>query len=96
MAHGISDDTNMDAPVTREQLATILYRYASYAGLSTATSADYLTGFADGNAVCDWARAAMNWAVECGLVKGSNGLLDPQGSATRAQVAAILHRFMKK
>lgn len=96
MENGISDGTSMEAAVTREQLATILYRYAAYTGMSTYTNADRLSSFADSDKVSDWAEAAMNWAMDRGLIKGSNEQLDPQGSATRAQVAAILHRFMEQ
>ena len=80
--------------VTREQLVTFLYRYANSMGYSTAVSAD-LSGFADGDSVSGYAAEAMRWAVGSGLIVGGDGgALDPQSSATRAQVAAILNRFV--
>ena len=83
-----------DAPVTREQLAAILYRYAQYQGMETATTEENLTGFADGEAVSAYAVQAMNWAVGRGLITGvTETTLVPGGTATRAQVAAILMRY---
>lgn len=83
-----------DKPITREQLATILYRYSAYAGLNTGLSAD-IGSFADSAAVSTYAREAMSWAVGSGLISGvGDNKLDPGGSATRAQVAAIFTRFM--
>lgn len=80
--------------VSREQLVTFLYRYASSMGYSTAEDAD-LSSFADGDSVSGYAAEAMRWAVGSGLIVGSDGgALDPRGSATRAQVAAILKRFV--
>ncbi|HIT01675.1 MAG TPA: S-layer homology domain-containing protein [Candidatus Enterenecus merdae] len=78
--------------VTREQLAAILYRYAGYAGYDQ-TGLGSLAGFTDGGAVSGWARQAMTWAVGRGLIHGVGSLADPQGSATRAQLAAVLTRF---
>lgn len=95
MDNGISDGTNMVGEVTREQLATILYRYAKQKGYDVSKSAA-LTAFADADKVSGYASEAMQWAVAEGLLQGSNGKLDPQGSATRAQVATILMRFMQK
>lgn len=95
MDNGISDGTNMVGEVTREQLATILYRYAKQKGYDVSKSAA-LTAFADADKVSGYASEAMQWAVAEGLLQGSNGKLDPQGSATRAQVATILMRFMEK
>ncbi len=93
MKNGISDGTNMEANVTREQLATILFRYVVYKGLDLVTLEDNLSRFSDHNEISSYAVSAMNWAVGQGLIKGSGGKLDPKGNATRAQVAAILHRF---
>jgi hypothetical protein len=84
----ISDGTNGTASVTREQLVTMLYRYA---GSPDATGS--LAGFADASSVSAYAKDAMTWAVANGIVTGSNGNLDPQGNASRAQVAAILQRY---
>ena len=95
MDNGISDGTNMVGEVTREQLATILYRYAKQKGYDVSKSAA-LTAFADADKVSGYASEAMQWAVAEGLLQGSNGKLNPQGSATRAQVATILMRFMEK
>ncbi len=95
MQNDISDGTNMPGVITREQLATILYRYAKQKGYDVSKSAA-LTGFVDSDKVSSYAFDAMQWAVAEELLKGSNGKLDPQGSATRAQVATILMRFMQK
>lgn len=95
MDNGISDGTNMVGEVTREQLATILYRYAKQKGYDVSKSAA-LTAFSDADKVSGYASEAMQWAVAEGLLQGSNGKLNPQGSATRAQVATILMRFMEK
>lgn len=95
MDNGISDGTNMVGEVTREQLATILYRYAKQKGYDVSKSAA-LTAFSDADKVSGYAAEAMQWAVAEGLLQGSNGKLNPQGSATRAQVATILMRFMEK
>ena len=95
MDNSISDGTNMPGVITREQLATILYRYAKQKGYDVSKSAA-LTGFSDADKVSGYASEAMQWAVAEGLLQGSNGKLNPQGSATRAQVATILMRFMQK
>lgn len=95
MDNGISDGTNMPGVITREQLATILYRYAKQKGYDVSKSA-VLTAFSDADKVSGYAAEAMQWAVAEGLLQGSNGKLNPQGSATRAQVATILMRFMEK
>lgn len=92
-ANNISSGADLDAPVSREQLATMLYRYAAFSGLDTAASGA-LTGFADAGSVSGYAADAMAWAVGMGLIGGTDkGELDPKGSATRAEVAAILMRF---
>ena len=83
-----------DAKVTREQLATILYRYAQYRKLDTSANAK-LNGFSDADNVSGYAGAALGWAVAEGLVNGASGRLMPKGNATRAQVAAIFHRFVE-
>lgn len=95
MDNGISDGTNMPGVITREQLATILYRYAKQKSYDVSKSAA-LTAFSDADKVNGYAAEAMQWAVAEGLLQGSNGKLNPQGSATRAQVATILMRFMEK
>ena len=78
-----------NAKITREQFITMLCRCA---GAESAESAA-LTAFADSDAVSPWARDAMAWAVDSGLIVGSGGRLDPGGFTTRAQAAAILVRF---
>ena len=83
-----------DAKVTREQLAAILYRYAQYRKLDTSANAK-LNGFSDADNVSGYASAALGWAVAEGLVNGASGRLMPKGNATRAQVAAIFHRFVE-
>lgn len=81
-------------PITREQLATILYRYAQYQGRSMSVSGK-LSAFADGAQVPAYAMDAMQWCVGSGLLNGADGKLNPTGTATRAELAAILHRFTK-
>ena len=87
-AKGVSDGTNPNADITREQLVTMLYRYAG----SPAANGS-LDSFSDAASVSSYAVNAMQWAVANGIVNGSNGKLNPQNNATRAQVAAILMRF---
>ena len=82
-------------PVTREQLAAILYRYAIYRGMTAVTLEDNLGGFADAAQISAYAVPAMNWAVGKGLLNGANGLLMPKAQASRAQVAAIIHRYLE-
>ncbi len=97
-ANGIvtgTDSTSFspDAKVTREQLAAILYRYAQYRKLDTdAAQTEQL--HRRGN-VSAYASEALGWAVSEGLINGASGRLMPKGDATRAQVAAILHRFVE-
>ena len=87
-AKGVSDGTNPNANITREQLVTMMYRYAG------SPKADgKLDSFSDAASVRTYAADAMQWAVANGIVNGSNGKLNPQNNATRAQVAAILMRF---
>ena len=81
--------------ITREQLAAILYRYAVYRGMTAVTQEENLSGFADADQISSYAVQAMNWAVGKGLLKGADGLLMPKAQASRAQVAAILHRFLE-
>ena len=80
-------------PITREQMAAILYRYASFKGYDVTAKAD-LAGFTDASQISAYAKDAMSWANQEGLIGGvSATTLQPQGSATRAQVATILMRF---
>ena len=87
-AKGVSDGTNPEVNITREQLVTMLYRYAG----SPAANGS-LDNFSDAASVSSYAVNAMQWAVANGIVNGSNGKLNPQNNATRAEVAAILMRF---
>ncbi|WP_209346341.1 S-layer homology domain-containing protein [Flavonifractor sp. AGMB03687] len=92
IAEGVSDGTNLEANLTREQLVTMLWRYAG----SPVVESD-LSGYPDSASVSDWAVNAMIWAVESGVITGNGaGALNPQGTATRAEVATILMRFIEK
>ena len=90
------DKFGPDDPITREQLAAIFYRYADYKGYDLTVKGN-LDKFKDADKITDYAKTAMQWAVGSGLMKGKSGnLLDPQGTATRAEIAAMLHRFLEK
>ena len=81
-------------PVTREQMVVMLYRYAQYKGHDTTQGGMAIREFADYDSISGYAAEAMAWAVNAGLVNGGDGgRLDPQGTATRAQIAALLMRF---
>ena len=96
MDNSISDGTNPGGAVSRQQLVTILYRYAERMGHNTAGSAD-LTAYPDHAGVAAYATGAMGWSVANGIVGGTAaGTLNPAGTATRAQFAAILYRFCDK
>lgn len=88
-AEGISDGANPTGNVTREQLATILYRYAKAA----AVQAD-MSDFSDAGDISDFAKDGMSWAIANGILQGDQGKLNPKGSATRAEVAVMLQRFL--
>ena len=90
MRTGVSDGTNPMGSITREQLAAMLYRYEG----SPAVSGN-LGAYPDANTVSDWAVDAMVWATEEGIINGMNGHLKPQDGATRAQLAAMLQRFVE-
>ena len=90
-ANGISDGSNPEAPVTREQLAAMLYRYAALKGRDL-TAGENLN-FTDASDVSAYALPALQWATGEKILTGSNGALNPQATATRAQLAAILHRY---
>ena len=95
IVNGTSTTTfSPNANVTREQMAAILYRYAQYKKYNTAASSS-LTGFNDYATVSSYAVTSLQWSVAEKLVNGSAGKLMPTGNATRAQVAAILHRFVE-
>lgn len=90
------DDGNFggDLTVTREQIAVLMYRYALNMGMVTEEDAD-LSGFADAGSVSDYAGKAMSWAVNKGIIKGSDGRLEPERPASRAEVAQIIMNFEK-
>ena len=90
-ANGISDGSNPEAPVTREQLAAMLYRYAALKGRDL-TAGENLN-FTDASDVSAYALPALQWATSEKILTGSNGALNPQAPATRAHLAAILHRY---
>ena len=98
-ANGIVNGTSATTfapndPVTREQFAAILYRYATYKGMDNVTLAEVLGRFTDRDACSAYAVPALEWAVHEGLINGmTDTTLAPKGSATRAQAAAILARF---
>lgn len=89
--NGITDGADMGDSITREQLAVMLYRYAK----AEAADGMALAEFSDGADVSGWAAEAMNWAVAKGIITGNGvGKLDPGGTATRAEVAVMLQRFI--
>lgn len=97
VANGISDGTNPGSPVTRQQLATLLYRYAVLYGydVSVGESTNILS-YADVGQLSEYAFPAMQWACGKGIIRGTGdgSTLTPQGTATRAQLAVMLYRFM--
>ncbi len=99
IVNGINATTfDPTAPLTREQIAAIMYRYTEFKGGDVSGRAD-LSGFPDGGKVHSYAKTAMSWAVAEGLISGVKSgnvnLLDPRGNATRAQVATILMRYLE-
>lgn len=95
IVNGVGDGRfDPDGNITREQLAAIVYRYCQAMGIDSTQRKD-LSAFSDHSQVSPWAQEAMQWAVAAGLINGSDGKLMPQGNATRAQVAAILMRFVQ-
>ena len=93
--NGISDGKNPEEAVSREEFALILYRYAQYRG-SNLLSGNSLSSFTDANAVTDKALPAVQWAVSEAILRGDNFYLHPQSGATRAEAAAMLHRFFAR
>ena len=93
--NGISDGKNPEEAVSREEFALILYRYAQYRGSSMLSGND-LSSFTDANAVTDKALPAVQWAVSEAILRGDNFYLHPQSGATRAEAAAMLHRFFAR
>ena len=94
MENGVSDGSNPQGNITREQLVSILYRYAQKMGYDTTQGGMAIREFNDFTSIADYAMAAMTWSVNTGLIHGSDNNVMPQGNATRAQVAAILMRFV--
>lgn len=93
VAEGISDGSNPTGNITREQLVTMLYRYAG----SPEVSADALNAFSDAADISDYAKNAVAWAVSNGIVNGmGDGTFAPQANATRAHVAAMFMRFAQR
>ena len=96
MQNGVSDGSNMDASLTREQLVTMFYRYAQSKGYDTTQGGMAIWEYADFEQISGYAAEAMTWAVNTGIINGtSTTTLSPQGEATRAQVATILMRFIE-
>lgn len=93
MNSGVSDGTNPNGAITREQLVTMLYRYAETHGIDVTEGGMAIREFADVESVSSFAGPAMTWAVNTGLISGIDGKLVPQGLATRSQVATVLMRF---
>lgn len=94
VANGVSDGTNPGAPVTRQQLAAMLYRYAVANGMAAVTLEENLSGFPDAASVSSYAVQALNWAVGRGIITGTTaGTLNSGGPATRAQFAVMLWRY---
>lgn len=90
VANGVSDGTDPNGSITREQLAAMLYRYCGSPAASGSLSA-----YADAASVSAFASDAMQWCVNNGIINGMDGLLNPQGQATRAQVSAIFARYIR-
>lgn len=85
-----------NASISREEMATMMLRYAKYKGYDTAATAE-VTGYADAYQIHDWAYRAMEWANGTGMITGRTAFsLEPQGTATRAETATILVRFIQK
>ena len=97
VAAGISDGTDPMGDVTREQLITMLYRYAVYKGQDVSVGEETnILSYADADQVSEWAISAFQWACGAGIIEGDeNGLITPTATATRAQAAAILMRSIE-
>lgn len=95
--NNISDGTNPNNNITREQFASMLYRFAEHSGISIATNESVLSGFTDKGMISSYAVAPMSWAVTNGIISGTTTTtVSPQGNATRAQVAMMLMRYDQK
>jgi len=84
-----------NAPVSRQDFALFMYRFANYFGIDTSVPSSFTMNFSDANSVGSWAREAMRWAVYNDLITGTGQQLVPTGTATRAQSATILSRFVQ-
>ncbi len=92
---GISDGSKPEASITREQFVTILYRYAGMKGYDL-TSNESLSSYVDRDSVSDWAKDAVKWAVDKGIINGrTNDTIVPNGITTRAEVAVMIQRFLE-
>ena len=96
MEAGISDGTDMDGTLTREQLATMLYRYAQSKGYDVSIGEETnILSYVDALDISEYAMPAMQWACGAGIMEGADGRLSPQDEATRVQVATMLMRFIQ-
>lgn len=95
VVNGYEDNTfRPNAPITREQMAAILYNYADYKGYDVSARAD-LSDYADAASISSWAEDVLAWANAEGLINGMTATtIDPQGATTRAQTAAMFERFL--
>ena len=97
MENGISDGTMAENNITREQLVTMIWRYAKYIDMDVSEGEDTnILSYTDAFDVNEWAIPAMQWACAVGIINGIDGALQPQGDASRAQLAAILYRFVEE
>ena len=93
---GVSDGTMPEVNITREQLATMLYSYAKLKGMDPIPNGMALSKFSDADSISTWASEAVSWAAYSGIISGrSNGTVDPQAGATRAEMAVMLQQFVK-
>ncbi len=94
--NGVSDGTMPEVNITREQLATMLYSYAKLKGMDPIPNGMALSKFSDADSISTWASEAVSWAAYSGIISGrSNGTVDPQAGATRAEMAVMLQQFVK-
>ena len=97
MVTGVSDGTNPNGNITREQLVTMMYRYAQLKGCDVSVGENTnILSYDDAFSVSEWAVAAMQWACGTGLINGIGTKLEPRGSAIRAELAVVLYRYAEK
>ena len=95
-ANGISDGTNPNGNITREQTVTMLFRYAQYKGIDVSVGEDTnILSYNDAFSISEWAIPAMQWACGDGMIQGNGGKLNPTGNASRAEIATMLMRFIE-